>query len=166
MCEDNEFNCVFIRELRVLIWWLLNLALMRWRVLALLWIQTSLFRPVLCALRFFVYHGSEGFLISIGAVYSLELWESGCLLSREGLTKERAGFIFYFFQSNQGEVDSGGLSALGCLLKLSNHMGRCLAKLGLRSLLFSLLFAFSCCSLKPLNNTTHTCSLSLFKVYL
>lgn len=25
--------------------------------------------------------------ISIGAVYSLELWESGCLLSRDGLTK-------------------------------------------------------------------------------
>lgn len=54
----------------------------------------------------FVYLGLDGFLISIGAVCSLELWESGCLLSREGLTKEGAGF----FLSNQGEMDSGGLS--------------------------------------------------------
>lgn len=44
----------------------------------------------------FVYLDSDGFLISIGAVCSLELWESGCLLSSKGLTVEGAGFFFCF----------------------------------------------------------------------
>lgn len=79
----------------------------------------------------FVYLGTKGFLISIGAVCSLELWESGCLLSRERLNEEGAGFFLFLFWSNQGEVVHGELSALGCLLKRSNHMGLCMAKLGL-----------------------------------
>lgn len=49
----------------------------------------------------FVYLGSGEFLITIGAVCSLELQESDCLLIREGLTEEGAGF---FFQSNQGDT--------------------------------------------------------------